>query len=170
MKFRKWAAVLAAAATVLTACGGDDDSNGSDNNDSGSGLPDKIVLGLVPSQEADQLVEDASALADLLAEELGVEVESTISDNYTALVVAMQTGQADVGMFGPIALVQAADQAGATVTLQSIRRGTASYHTQWFTNEPDRFCDGDVVKAENAEGNTFSYCNGTDTATEGPDR
>src|SRR5690606_33961288 len=67
-----------------------------------------------------------------------------------------------------VALVQAVDQSGAEVVLQSVRRDSPTYHTQWFTNNPDRFCEGDVIQAENPEGNTFSYCNGTDTAESGP--
>lgn len=168
MKVRRWAALGAAAvlAAALAACGNGDD-NGSDGGTEGE-WPEEIVLGLVPSQEVDQLVEDASVLAELISAELGIGVEPVISDNYAALVVAMQTGQAHVGMFGPIALVQAADQAGANVVLQSIRRGTESYHTQWFTSNPERFCETEVVQAENPEGNTFSYCNGTDEAERGP--
>jgi phosphonate transport system substrate-binding protein len=169
MKVRKWAALGAATllAAAMAACGTDDDAG--DNGDPGdNGWPDTIVLGLVPSQEVDQLVEDARVLGDLIAEELGIEVETYVATDYAALVVAMQTGQADIGMFGPIALVQAADRADAVITLQSVRRGTPSYHTQWFTNNPDRFCLTDVVEAENPEGNTFRYCNGTDSASAGP--
>lgn len=168
MKVRNWVAAGAAAvlATALAACGVDDEEPGSNGNGE---WPEAIVLGLVPSQEVDQLVEDARVLGDLLATELGIGVETYVPTDYAALVVAMQTGQADIGMFGPIALVQAADRAGAEITLQSVRRGASSYHTQWFTNNPDRFCMTEVVQAENPEGNTFSYCNGTaPPASEGP--
>jgi phosphonate transport system substrate-binding protein len=178
MKMRKFAA-LTAAAMVLAACGTDEpetepDTDGTEETDDGDDgeaaeeWPDSLVLGLVPSQDVDQLVEDASVLGELLEAELGITIEPVISEDYTALVVAMGTGQADIGMFGPIALAQSVDQAGAIPILQSQRRGATTYHTQWFTNDPDRFCDTEVVQAENPEGHTFSYCNGTDTATEGP--
>jgi phosphonate transport system substrate-binding protein len=164
MKVRIWAALGAATLLVAAtaACGTEDDPG-----DDGA-WPDKIVLGLVPSQEVDQLVEDAERLGELLAAELGIEVETHVATDYAALVIAMQTGQADVGMFGPIAMAQAADIAGANITLQSVRRGTATYHTQWFTNNPERFCTSEVVRATNPEGNEFAYCNGADSATEGP--
>lgn len=186
MKIRQWAAVAAAAAMLLAACGSDDpeqdaaddgpdtaetdEADDADDADGTDDWPDEIILGLVPSQEVDQLVEDAQVLGDLLEAELGISIDTFVPTDYTALVVAMQTGQAHIGMFGPIALVQAADQAGAAVTLQSIRRGSSSYHTQWFTNADnvDRFCLDEVVQAENPEGNTFSYCNGTDSAEAGP--
>ena len=129
-----------------------------------SDWPESIVLGLVPSQEVDELVETAQPLADLLADELGIEVESFVPQSYTALVEAMNTGQAQIGAFGPIALVQAQDRAGAIPVLQSVRFGSSTYHTQWMTNEPERFCEDEPVADE--EG--FLFCNGTLEAETGP--
>ncbi len=186
MKSRRWVTFLAVGA-LLVACGGDGsepadeptsppvdepaDEPGDDPDDTdeeADAWPDRVVLGLVPSQDVDQLVETAQPLGDLLAAELGIEVETFVPTDYSALVVAMQTGQADIGAFGPIALAQSVDQAGAVPILQSVRRGAPTYHTQWFTNDPDRFCETDVVIATNPEGNDFAYCNGADSATAGP--
>ncbi len=156
------AAGIAAGALALTGCTATDEGESTE-------WPEELVLGLVPSQEVDQLVEDAGVLGDLLSEELGIPVTTTVTDNYAGLVVAMQTDQAQIGMFGPIALVQAMDQADATPILQSIRFGSAAYHTQWFTNDPDRFCTiSDPVVVTDDEGVDFAFCNGTDTAEEGP--
>lgn len=157
---RVLAAVLAAAA-LLTACGGGGEAET-------AAAPERLVLGLVPSAEVDRLTTDATALGELLSAELGIPVEPFVSESYAALVVAMQSGQADVGMFGPIALVQSVDQAGAVPILQSLRRGTSTYHTQWMTNDPERFCSTPVVQAPNGDGQVFTYCNGTDTAETGP--
>lgn len=171
-------AVAAAAALTLAACGGGDsdddtgtgggDDTGSENGEAGADDPDQLILGLVPSQDTDQLVEDAEVLGELLGDELGIPVETFVSDDFAALVVAMQTGQADIGMFGPIALVQAADRAGAVVTLQSVRRDSPTYHTQWFTNDPDTYCLDDIVEVEQDGGEIYTFCNGTDEASEGP--
>lgn len=173
----RWAAVAAAAALALTACGssgGDEEepgAGGSASEDGGaeaSADPDTLILGLVPSQEVDTLVEDADALGALISEELGIPVETYVSESYAALVTAMGTGQAHIGMFGPIALVQAADQSGAEIILQSVRFGSATYHTQWFTNDPDTYCLDDVVEVTNDDGSVYTFCNGTDTAETGP--
>ena len=158
-------APLAAAAAItlgLTACSG---GGGAGSNGGGAGeTPEELVLGLVPSQDVDQLVLDADELGELLTDELGIPVRANVTESYNALVVAMQAEQAHIGMFGPIALVQAIDQAGAEAVLQSVRFGSSTYVTQWFTNDPDRFCLDEVVTDE--EG--FTFCNGTDTAEEGP--
>lgn len=128
------------------------------------GVPDPLVLGLVPSREADVLVENAQPLADYLAEQLGVEVESFVPQDYPGLVAAMDTGQAHIGAFGPFGLIQSVDEAGAEIILQSARDGAVTYHTQWMTNDPDTYCLDEVVTDD--EG--LAYCNGTMEATEGP--
>ncbi|PZU39638.1 MAG: phosphate/phosphite/phosphonate ABC transporter substrate-binding protein [Microbacterium sp.] len=165
MKLRMPAAIAAAAVTtlVLAGCAGGSTDDGGDAG-AGGDEPTELVLGLVPSQDVDQLVLDAEELGTLLSDELGIPVTAEVTTDYTALVTAMQAGQAQIGMFGPIALVQAADQAGAVPILQSVRFGSDTYVTQWYTNEPDRFCMDEIVTDD--EGYTF--CNGADSAEEGP--
>ncbi|HET8586909.1 MAG TPA: phosphate/phosphite/phosphonate ABC transporter substrate-binding protein [Candidatus Limnocylindria bacterium] len=127
--------------------------------------PDQIVIGFVPSREADALVEKIQPLADVLAKDLGIKVEGKVSNDYTGLVEAMGSGQADVGAFGPTALLQSVDRAGAEIILQSVRNGGATYHTQWMTNNPSKYCS-DTPKENDrnvGDGKTATYlnCNGT---------
>lgn len=159
----RWAVAVAVVALSLTACATDESESSG-----GDGTPDELILGLVPSQDMDKLVEDADKLGALIGDELGIPVKTFVSDSYAALVTAMQTGQADIGMFGPIALVQAADQAGAEIVLQSVRYGAPTYHTQWFTNDPETYCLTDVVEKKNEDGSIYTYCNGTAKAETGP--
>lgn len=168
-------AVAGIAALALTGCVADtqDDAaastNGEATEDAAAGSEDALILGLVPSQDLAQLVEDGDALAALLADELGRDVEAYVSDNYAGLVTAMQTGQADIGMFGPIALVQAVEQADAEAVLQAVRYGSDTYVTQWFTNDPDTYCMDEPAMATSAGGeHEMLFCNGTDEASEGP--
>jgi phosphonate transport system substrate-binding protein len=162
--------VAAAVFTLgLAACaGGGGGTNGGGGNGGGGGggeAPEELVLGLVPSQDVDTVVTGTQELAALLTEELGITVTPTEPlDSYNALVVAMQAGQAHIGMFGPVALVQAIDNAGAEAVLQSVRFGESTYVTQWFTNDPDRFCLDDVVTNEDG----YTFCNGTMDADGGP--
>jgi phosphonate transport system substrate-binding protein len=126
--------------------------------------PDELVLGLVPSREADVLVENAQPLADYLSEELGIPVESFVPNDYTGLIAAMESGQAHIGAFGPFSLLQAQDEAGAEIILQSARDGSVTYHTQWMTNDPDTYCEDEPEANEDG----LLFCNGTLDAEEGP--
>ncbi len=165
------ATLVGAAALAIAGCSSSEEpTDGSSTSPSATadaGLPDKLVLGLVPSDEVDQLTTDGDALAALLSAELGVEVEAFIPESYAAVVVAMQTGRADIGFLGPIAMVQAVDQAGAVPVLQSVRYGSSSYVTQWMTNDPDTFCLDEVTTEADDDGVNYSYCNGA-TGYDGP--
>jgi len=64
-------------------------------------------------------------------------------------------------------MVLAEDTAGADLILQSVRFGYGQYVTQWFTNDPDTFCNDEPV----ANDDGWLFCNGVDQATdpaEGP--
>ena len=133
--------------------------------------PDRLVLGLVPSREADVLIESAKPLTDHLTQALSdragktVTVRGFVPTDYTGLVTAMETDQADIGMFGPFSLLQARDRAGAEIVLQSVRFGSETYHSQWMTNNPETYClDGEPVADEDG----WLYCNGTLDADQGP--
>jgi phosphonate transport system substrate-binding protein len=129
------------------------------------GDPTSLVIGFVPSREAAALVETIQPIADYLEEQLGIPVEGFVSTDYPGLVTAMETGQAQIGAFGPFAMLQAVDRAGAEIILQSERNGSATYHTQFMTNNPDVYCEAEPVENQReSEINpgTFLNCNGTE--------
>jgi phosphonate transport system substrate-binding protein len=132
--------------------------------------PGEIVLGLVPSREAQTLITNAKPLTDYLSQTLSTASGKTITvtgfvpQDYTGLVAAMKTDQAQIGAFGPFSLLQARDEAGAEIVLQSVRFGSSTYHTQWFTNDPSTYCSDTPT----ADSNGWLGCNGTVEASKGP--
>ncbi|MGH2377580.1 MAG: phosphate/phosphite/phosphonate ABC transporter substrate-binding protein [Candidatus Limnocylindria bacterium] len=165
---RKLTVLFVLAGLVLSACQA---APGTPGGASGE-WPDRLVLGLVPSREADVLIENAEPLTDHLSEVLSemagktITVEGFVPQDYTGLVAAMETGQAHIGAFGPFSLLQARDRAGAEIVLQSVRFGSATYHTQWFTSadNADKYCDDEPV----ADSSGRLGCNGTATESKGP--
>ena len=189
MKHLRLLAVLVAMMIFATACGGGGASPTTEESeaptsepaattDEGGDFadwPDELVIGFVPSREADTLVENIDALtvalSEALSEEAGreISVEGVVPTDYTGLVAAMETGQADVGAFGPFSLIQAVQRADAEIILQSVRRGSPTYHTQFFTNNPDKYCEDEPVENErlvNDEPVTVLNCNGTEHAAD----
>jgi phosphonate transport system substrate-binding protein len=126
--------------------------------------PDRLVLGMVPSREADVMIETIEPLTEHLAAELGVEVEGFVPTDFTGLIEAMGTDQADIGIFGPFGVVQAVERYDVEPVLQTIRFGSVSYVSQWFTNDPDKYCTDEPVADEDG----FLSCNGVLDAEEGP--
>lgn len=156
------AAGLGAAAIALAGCSGGSASDG------GDAAPEKLVLLMTPSDEKAELQAQGEVIAAGLAEVLGVPVEVNVPDDYAAVVTALGTGQADIAMTAPALTVQTMDEGVATPILQVTREGERSYVTQWFTNDPDRFCLDEVVtKTDAASGVDLLFCNGVDTASYG---
>ncbi len=174
LKYR-FLAVLAAMTLVVSACTGGGSSPSAEESMGAESMapesmaaaewPDELVIGFVPSSEAGQLVEDIQPLADYLSQQLGIPVTGIVSTDYTGLVTAMETGQAQIAALPPYGLVQAVDRADAEVILQSERFGSGTYHTQFFTNNPDKYCtvsapEENTRVIDDADV-TFLNCNGT---------
>ena len=180
MKHMRLLAVLTAIMLFAVACtGGGTASQAADESEAAESepaaseaapseaaeVPEELVIGFVPSSEAGQLVEDIEPLAEYLSEALGIPVTGTVTNDYTGLVTAMETGQAHIGALPPYGLLQAIDRAGAEVILQSERFGSGTYHTQFFTNNPDKYCtisepEENIRIVDDAEV-TYLNCNGT---------
>jgi phosphonate transport system substrate-binding protein len=165
MKRKLILAPVAALALVVSGCG-----TGDGAGTSGDEWPDELVLTLTPSREAQQLIETAEPLAALLKERLdqhpqapegGITITAQVPTDYAGVIVALEAGTAHIsGGLGPLQMVQAEAQANAHLILQSERFGDYSYVTQWFTNDPDTYCDDEPVDVDG-----FLYCNGVDAAT-----
>jgi phosphonate transport system substrate-binding protein len=198
MKMRKWAA-LAAVAALIAACGNGEEpaeepadveapaedpgedaaedpaEDPGEEADDRADWPDSLVLTLQPAENPEALIDDAQILGDMISDRLGIEVTAEVPTDYQAVIVALQTGEADIGGgFGPVNVARAMDQAGAEPILQSERFGEFLYVSQWFTNDPDTFC-GDEPVAETYEDDgeeyTMLFCNGVNelqTSEEGP--
>jgi phosphonate transport system substrate-binding protein len=108
--------------------------------------PDSIVFGFVPSQDVEELQDEVDTFAAVLADALKIEVQGLVTTDYTGLGVAMGTGQADFGAFGPAGYVLAEQAFPGELELvaQSERFGSGTYHGQWFTNDPS-ICASDPV-------------------------
>jgi phosphonate transport system substrate-binding protein len=117
-------------------------------------------------RDAAALVETIQPIADFLSTELGIEVEGYVTTDYPSLVTAMETDQAQIGAFNPLGILQAVERAGGEFLLQSERNGSGTYHTQFMTNNPDRYCtiSAPVENERTSEINPgmFLNCNGTD--------
>jgi len=132
----------------------------------GEDWPESLVFTLTPSAEAGGLIETAEPLAAMLEERLGVPVEALVPSDYAGVIAALGSGQAQIaGGLGPAQMVQAEDQADATLILQSERFGSLTYVTQWFTNDPDTFCEDEPAPAGD---DGFLFCNGVGDAA-GPE-
>lgn len=115
-------------------------------------VPSTLVVGMVPSREADAIVDSLEPIAQMLSERIGIPVETFVSTNFVGLVEAMGTGRVHVGMFGPAGLVQAMDAHGAQPLLASVRQGSTTYRSQFNVR-----CDSGIESFEDLRGKTIAW-------------
>jgi len=128
--------------TTTTTEGDSGDTTTTTEGDMASEWPEKIVYGFIPSEQAETLGDTIQPYMEFLSNELGIEVEGVVTQDYNGLVVVMGVGQAQLGAFGLFGYVQAESlyPGQLEVLMQSIRFGSGTYHGQWFTNDPS-ICD-----------------------------
>ncbi|HET9028281.1 MAG TPA: phosphate/phosphite/phosphonate ABC transporter substrate-binding protein [Trueperaceae bacterium] len=115
-------------------------------------VPSKLIFGIIPSREADVIIDNLEPIAAMLAERLGLPVETFIATDYVGLVEAIGTGRVDIGLMGPAAIVQAIDNYGATVILASVREGATAYRSQFNVR-----CDSGITSFEQLRGKTIAF-------------
>jgi phosphonate transport system substrate-binding protein len=143
----------AAAAKTGTVCTGTADKNAK--------APTELTLALVPSGDANKLVETVKPLEKALTDRLGIPVKGVITQDYQAAVEAIGSNQAQIGMLPSLQMSQACDKYGAVPALQTERNGASSYAAQFFTNNPDKYCADKPTPDKNG----MLFCNGTASGT-----
>ncbi|MFF1876992.1 phosphate/phosphite/phosphonate ABC transporter substrate-binding protein [Leifsonia sp. NPDC058230] len=147
------------AAGATSASGASDVCTGT--ADDSAKDPTQLTLALVPSGDANKLVETVKPLEEALTKSLGIPVKGVITQDYQAAVEAIGSNQAQIGMLPSLQMSQACDKYGAVPALQTQRAGKSSYAAQFFTNNPDKYCTDTPVKGANG----MLYCNGTEKGT-----
>lgn len=166
-------AVTAALALLAAGCGVSENTssgpaaanpNGcSGKNDPTAAAPTGLTLALVPSGDANKLVQSVKPLEAALTQRLGIPVKGVITQDYQAAVEAIGADQAQIGFLPSLQMIQACTRYGADSVLQTQRNKKISYAAQFFTNNPSKYCAD--TPAPDAKGNLF--CNGT-AAGNGP--
>jgi len=119
-------------------------------------VPTKLVLGMIPSREADVIVDSLEALAEMLEQALLIPVDTFISTNYTAMVEAVGTRRVDIVFFGPSGMVEAMDRYGAQAIVGSLRRGSTAYRAQFNVR-----CDSGITEFDQLRGKTIAWTDPT---------
>jgi phosphonate transport system substrate-binding protein len=153
-----------AALAGLSGCSDKVASNGGTTAANGGGngapaVPKKLILGFVPSTEADKIAEDAKPMAEYLSKALGIPVETYTSTGYTGLIEAMASGKVDIGSLPPLGYVLAKDRHAAEVLLKTKRHGAITYHTMFITR-----ADSGIKSILDAKGKRMAFVDPASTS------
>ncbi|WP_350343590.1 phosphate/phosphite/phosphonate ABC transporter substrate-binding protein [Proteinivorax tanatarense] len=111
---------------------------------------DYLKMGFVPMMDADSLVENVEPLAEMLSDELGVEVRAFTATRYVGVVEALGAEQVDFGFIPPMAYVLANQQSDAQVILTALNEhGEAYYRSQFLVRKDSNIHDFQDIKGKN---------------------
>ncbi len=91
--------------------------------------PDKIRIGLIPTEGGADIKTRFAPLMQHLEKELGIKVESFSASDYAGIITAMAHKHIDFAYFGPKSYVEASARAGAqALALELDKDGQKGYH------------------------------------------
>jgi phosphonate transport system substrate-binding protein len=175
----KWWTMLIAlvlVALALGACGGDGQGDGAGNETSEpeNGADDTAVTetpkyggitvlrwGLIPADDATEMLRQYQPVVDYLEKELGLDIEIQVTTDYTSAIIAMANRHIEMAWFGPFSYILAADEAGAEALVNGVRRdtGKSTYRTVFVTR-----ADSGIETLEDLKGRTFAFVDPASTS------
>ncbi|WP_026478075.1 phosphate/phosphite/phosphonate ABC transporter substrate-binding protein [Alkaliphilus transvaalensis] len=105
-----------------------------DHNLDESIVPEKIIIGAIPTQNQGDMKGAMDKLAQHVSNELGTEVIIEVYPDYNGVVEAMNYGQVDMAYFGPLTYVIANDRGGAEAILTLLVDGAPYYYSYMITH------------------------------------
>ena len=99
---------------------------------------DKITIGFIPVEKADELTPKAQALENFLENELGIDVEVVVPTNYEIIIEGMRFGHIDAAFMdtGPAWITH--QRTGAEAVLAELVKGKVNYQaTVWALADND---------------------------------
>ena len=118
----------------------------------GSGSAKVLRIGFVPSENAQQVIQNAQPLIDLLQKELGMEVQPFVATDYTGVVEALRSNKLDLAFLTPASYVMAKNEANVRVALKSERQGSPFYYAAIITR-----ADSGIRTIEDLRGKSFAF-------------
>jgi phosphonate transport system substrate-binding protein len=111
-----------------------------------------LRVGFVPAENAQEVIQNAQPIVDILQKELGMEVQAFVATDYTGVVEALRADKLDIAFLTPASYVLAKNEANVTVVLKSERKGSPYYYAAIITR-----ADSGIKKLEDLRGKTFAF-------------
>jgi phosphonate transport system substrate-binding protein len=118
-----------------------------------SGAKTKALrVGFVPAEDAQQVMQNAQPIVEILRKELGMEIQPFVATDYTGVVEALRVNKLDVAFMAPASYVLAKNEADIKVILKSERKGIPYYYAAIITR-----ADSPIKSLDDLRGKTFAF-------------
>ncbi|HEX2932230.1 MAG TPA: phosphate/phosphite/phosphonate ABC transporter substrate-binding protein [Candidatus Binatia bacterium] len=111
-----------------------------------------LRVGFVPAEDAQQVMQNAQPVVEILRRQLGVEVRPFVATDYTGIVEALRVNKLDVAFLAPASYVLAKNEANIKVILKSERKGIPFYYAAIITR-----ADSGIKTLDDLRGKTFAF-------------
>ena len=144
MKLKSLLSVFTISLVALTsAC--------STKNAGPSADPDKLIVALIPDENAATVIQDNQGLKDYLTEALDKEIELVVTTDYSSMIEAARNDRLDLAYFGPLSYVLAKAVSDIEPFAARIKGGTKTYNSCIIGNTKKGVTSFDDIK-----GTTFA--------------
>jgi phosphonate transport system substrate-binding protein len=111
-----------------------------------------LRVGFVPAENAQEVIQNAQPIVEILQKELAMDVQPFVATDYTGVVEALRANKLDIAFLTPASYVLAKNEADVTVLLKSERKGSPFYYAAIITR-----ADSGIKKLEDLRGKTFAF-------------
>jgi phosphonate transport system substrate-binding protein len=120
-----------------------------------------LKMGLIPADDAEEMLRNYEPLKKYLSEKLNIPVEIQVTSDYTAAIEAMRAKHIDMAWFGPFSYVIAANIAGAEAIVNGVRRsdGKSDYRSVIIAG-----ADTGIESLEDLKGKSFAFVDPASTS------
>ena len=93
---------------------------------SGMGGMKVLKMGLIPADDAQEMLRNYEPIKKYLSDKLGIPVQIQVTSDYTAAIEAMRAKHIDMAWFGPFSYVIASNVANAEAIVNGVKASTGS--------------------------------------------
>src|SRR5262245_47778305 len=111
-----------------------------------------LRVGFVPVEDAQQVMQNAQPVVEILQRRLEMEVQPFVATDYTGIVEALRVNKLDIAFLTPASYVLAKNEANIKVILKSERKGLPFYYAAIITR-----ADSGIKTLDDLRGKTFAF-------------
>jgi phosphonate transport system substrate-binding protein len=120
-----------------------------------------LKMGLIPADDAQEMLRNYEPVKEYLSEELGIPVEIQVTSDYSAAIEAMRSKHIDMAWFGPFSYIIAANVAGAEAIVNGVKEstGSATYKSVIVVN-----ANSGIKTLDDLKGKSFAFVDPASTS------
>ncbi|MFH2122105.1 MAG: phosphonate ABC transporter substrate-binding protein [Pseudomonadota bacterium] len=126
-----------------------------------SALAKDIVMGLIPAENNEEMIQTFEPMRIYLEKKLGEKVKVFTATDYAGVIEAMKKKRVDIAWFGPLSYYLAEQEAGAEAFAVGIREGSSSSTYKSIFVTP---CDSGIKSIKDMKGKNVAFVDPASTS------